>query len=321
MLTVIDLFAGCGGMTEGFRSADAGFTPLAAVEWDRAAAATYATNFGADHVVWGDIASFNAPATADVVIGGPPCQGFSGLGSRDIDDPRNVLWKEYMRVVLEADPKVFVLENVDRFIRSSEFQLLMDELGHGQLRRWKFHEPAILNAADFGVPQRRQRTILIASRVGPVRFPKPTHSRLGTGGLLRWETVASAFAGIDHQTSTTELPRRHTDVFDESVPGAFKASELHFGRRPTDQSLERYDHIPPGGGRFDLPDRLVAPADWYNGRDGPAALGCPQCHHSHGVLQAGEGQIPPPTVDEGSVRESEPRDHSSRSGTPPNVSG
>src|SRR5215831_11942908 len=108
-------------MTSGF--ARAGYEPIAAVEWDLHAAATHAANFGEEHVFWGDVTDYYDVPSADVVIGGPPCQGFSNLGSRDVADPRNKLWREYMRIVVAADPKVFVIENVERFRRSAEFEM------------------------------------------------------------------------------------------------------------------------------------------------------------------------------------------------------
>src|SRR5689334_5989895 len=98
-LRVIDLFAGCGGLSAGF-AASGSFTPVAAVESDIQAAATYAHNFGS-HVFVGDVADWaqgSMPA-ADVVIGGPPCQGFSALGRRDPNDPRNTLWRHYVTVL------------------------------------------------------------------------------------------------------------------------------------------------------------------------------------------------------------------------------
>jgi DNA (cytosine-5)-methyltransferase 1 len=251
--TLVDLFAGCGGMTAGFVAA--GFSPALAVEWDLAAASTYAANFGESHMHWGDIAdvpSSSVPAV-DVVIGGPPCQGFSNLGTRDPADPRNKLWLEFLRVVRAADPKVFVLENVDRFSRSAEFGLLMDSIGD----RWRHVDWAVLNAADYGVPQRRQRTILIASRVGPVALPAPTCSRES------WSTVRSAFEGVPFATDCFDLPSSSVSFFGQTVPGIFKSTDLHLGRRPQQKSLARYDCIPPGGGRFDLPDHLLPPC-WAN---------------------------------------------------------
>lgn len=248
-------------MTAGF--VDAGFEPVSAVEWDLHAAATYAANFGEDHMHWGDIEEYTDVPKADVVIGGPPCQGFSNLGTRDADDPRNVLWKEYMRVVLEANPQVFVLENVDRFSTSSEFQLLMDELTDGRLKRWKHVDWNVVNAADYGVPQRRRRTIVLASRVGPISLPEPTHARGGARGLDRWSSVRSAIGRVPAWPDTTDLPESRVEMFGETVPGIFKSKDIHLGRNPQPTSLLRYDCIPPGGGRFDLPDELM-PACWAN---------------------------------------------------------
>src|SRR3954469_13513555 len=117
--TLIDLFAGCGGMTAGF--VEHGFRPVLAVEHDLHAAATYAANFGEDHTRWADIADVTDDEIpeADGVIGGPPCQGFSNLGSKDVNDPRSQLWKQYLRFVQVARPQVFVIENVDRFRKSA----------------------------------------------------------------------------------------------------------------------------------------------------------------------------------------------------------
>src|SRR5688572_8835584 len=123
-LRLIDLFAGCGGLTKGF--VDTGrFAPVAAVEWDLHAAATYAHNFG-DHVHVGDIADWTARSLpgADVVIGGPPCQGFSMLGRRDPKDPRNAMWEHYLETLVRVRPAFFVLENVPQFLKSEEFLAL-----------------------------------------------------------------------------------------------------------------------------------------------------------------------------------------------------
>lgn len=259
--TVVDLFAGCGGMTAGFVAE--GFDPQLAVEWELPAAATYAANFGERHTRWIDIAELRDDEVpkVDVVIGGPPCQGFSNLGTKDPDDPRNRLWKEYLRVVLAANPQVFVIENVDRFSKSAEFALLMNELNGGSLKRWKHHDAAVLNAADYGVPQRRQRTILIASRVGPIKLPTATHSKSGSEGKAPWTTVRDAIGHIPLRPVGIDLPDSWDTFFGEKLAGVFKSQQLHLGRRPTRTSLERYDHVPPGGGRFDLPPHLT-PRCW-----------------------------------------------------------
>ncbi|MCO8274594.1 DNA cytosine methyltransferase [Actinoplanes sp. TRM 88003] len=269
--TMIDLFAGCGGMTVGFGRE--GYQSVLAVEWERAAAATYAANWGEGHTHWGDIAEVKADdiPDADVIIGGPPCQGFSNLGSKDVNDPRNKLWKEYLRFVQVARPQVFVIENVQRFSRSSEYQLLLDEADGGILKDYEL-SPGVLLAADYGVAQRRPRTIIIGSRVGKIELPDPTHARVPSadllnGELLPWETVRSRIAGLDERPATTELPDVFTEYFEHRIPGAFKGMDIHFGRQPTAKSLDRYDHVPPGGGRFDLPDYLL-PRCWRDKKSG-----------------------------------------------------
>lgn len=253
---MIDLFAGCGGMTAGFTRH--GFVPVLAVEHNLYAAATYAANFGEDHTYWGDISELleNDLPEVDVVIGGPPCQGFSNLGGRRPDDPRNTLWQAYMEVVKRTRPKVFVIENVERFRASPEFEQLLAESREGPFSDYELTHGVLL-AADFGVAQRRPRTIIIGSRVGRVDLPRPTHARTPTGRLKPWQTVRQKIGELPERTSVNSLPDSQTRYFGRLVPGTFKGLDLHFGRSPRELSLQRYDCIPPGGGRFDLPDELL----------------------------------------------------------------
>ncbi|WP_231967418.1 DNA cytosine methyltransferase [Mycobacterium sp. E136] len=261
-LRMIDLFAGCGGMTEGFKRH--GFKPVLSVEWNLHAAATYASNHGKAHTFWGSIddALEREIPKADVVIGGPPCQGFSNLGSKDVNDPRNKLWKRYLEVVERAQPDVFVIENVSRFRQSSEFQLLVDEAATGRIADYELTHD-VLVAADFGVAQKRPRAIVIGSRIGKIEPPRPTHSRDLQLGTKPWATVRDRIFGLPERPITTELPQTQTSYFGQVVPGEFKWLDLHFGRTPRAFSLQRYDCIPPGGGRFDLPDELRSEC-WRN---------------------------------------------------------
>ncbi|WP_082683985.1 MULTISPECIES: DNA cytosine methyltransferase [unclassified Mycobacterium] len=265
-LKTIDLFAGCGGMTAGFKPH--GFDPVLSVELNLHAAATYAANFGERHTFWGDIddALKGDIPDADVVIGGPPCQGFSNLGSRDVNDPRNKLWKRYLEVVERANPKVFVIENVERFKSSAEYQLLIDEAKNGLISDYEL-SPGVLLAADYGVGQRRPRTIIIGSRVGKIDLPKATHAKVPTGNLKPWVTVRDRIGALPLHPTTTTMPDTSATFFGQTVPGRFKSADLHFGRNPRELSLLRYDCIPPGGGRFDLPDELL-PDCWRNKTSG-----------------------------------------------------
>ncbi|MBT2449368.1 DNA cytosine methyltransferase [Streptomyces sp. ISL-43] len=259
-ISMIDLFAGCGGMTSGFMAAK-GYKPVMAVEWDLHAAATYASNFGEEHMRWGDIAKIqdHEIPRADVIIGGPPCQGFSNLGTRDVNDPRNKLWKEYIRFVQHAKPNVFVIENVDRFLKSSEFLLLQEEVREGGLLDGYELTSGILMAANYGAPQRRKRAIVIGSKIGKIPLPPQTHGQGNPIGLKPWRTVKDAFdrQGLADKPETTALPASSARFFGETVPGVFKSKDLHLGRTPTDLSLLRYAHVPPGGGRFNLPEELL----------------------------------------------------------------
>lgn len=254
--TLLDLFAGCGGMTRGF--VDAGFDLVGAIEYDHAAASTYAANFGEDHVHCGDIAEFTNVPTARVVIGGPPCQGFSNLGKRDPADARNKLWRDFVRVVLSADCDVFVMENVDRFAKSFEFVMLKLETGDaGRLADYEV-QTFTLNAADFGVAQRRIRTFVVGSRIGRVEAPDHTNFREPKKDQKRWRSLRQALKGFPEIANPTpDLPDSFTEYFGGEVPGEFKLRDINVGRTYQDKSIQRYDLIPPGGNRTALPEDLL----------------------------------------------------------------
>lgn len=259
-LYVADLFAGAGGITEGFRRAQ--FTPVAAVEFDRWAAQTYAANFG-DHVLacpienvkvqqrdgmlsWSGLSvdgrplEFETPQI-DVLVGGPPCQGFSPLGRMndwDFDDPRNKLWRHYMRILDVVQPKVFVIENVPEILKSAEFERLRRHVR----RLSQGYEIAfdVLNASFFGVPQSRKRAIIIGSRIGTPTLPPETLER---------RTVRDAIG---------------------SLPSKPDGKNWHIARNPLPMSLERYKCVPEGGNRFDLMQKRpdLTPKCWLKKKTG-----------------------------------------------------
>ena len=225
-IRLIDLFAGIGGMTCGFVRAKQGFEPIFAVEIEEAAAAIYRANFG-EHIHVGDIAAVEEFPKADVVIGGPPCQGFSPLG-RDRDQHSraalNSLWRHFLKALEQSEPDVFVMENVPELLRSAEFATFKEMAGPEGLG-FSIRED-VLVAADFGVPQLRRRAIVIGSKLGEPPRPRATHTP------DNYVTVRDALAGLPLDPDDRSWHRGRPNI------------------RPS--SMERYKAVPEGGNRFDL---------------------------------------------------------------------
>jgi len=190
---VISLFSGCGGMDLGFHLA--GFKSLVAVEENKTASTTFKKNIDGVEVLNGDITNIKtkeildaanlSAGDVDVVIGGPPCQTFSVAGNRmGTDEPKGKLVWEYFRVVREALPKFFVMENVVGMVSWMNGKVIGEIKDHiekpillnGKEYKYKI-DFKVLNAANFGVPQNRYRVFIIGNRMDMENpFPKPTHS-------------------------------------------------------------------------------------------------------------------------------------------------
>jgi len=207
-ITSIDLFAGAGGLSLGFHLADLGFLPVFAVEHESSAAATFARNFGCE-VFDGDIACGPEYPDADLIIGGPPCQGFSPLG-RDRDDysraKLNGLWKHFLGAVRTVRPKAFVIENVREFQKSAQFAELLHLLETDTDLRSYTPAYGVLNAADYGVPQNRHRGILVAVRdhEGDLPWPPPPIAGPNSPNESPHMTVRDAIGDLPSRTRGTD---------------------------------------------------------------------------------------------------------------------
>jgi DNA (cytosine-5)-methyltransferase 1 len=256
---LIDLFCGAGGLTLGFcPKFGHSFEPVWANDFNKESAATYNANFG-EHCVAGDIVTILEEGRiripkAEVVIGGPPCQGFSLLNKNRDEDPRKELWRPYLEVVERSGAVVFVMENVPQLLGSFEHGEI-----NGVAEKMGFRVThAKLLAADYGVPQVRYRAFIVGCKFADPAdfFPPPrTHYNPKNGYLpgiaghvgnpLPWRTVRDAIGELG--------PPEGTEIRDIDPP-----DDLHFGRSPTPKSLSRYMAISREGmNRFDL--QRVAP--------------------------------------------------------------
>lgn len=272
-IRVIDLFAGAGGFTAGFCAASDRYRTVSAVEWDVDAAASYEATFGEGIVFAGSIQSWldqgDVPQV-DLVVGGPPCQGFSTLGKQDEEDERNSLWREYMRTILAAKPKYFVVENVAAFAASPQYHLFKQETEPGGALEDYDFDHRVLNAADYGAPQARKRTVIIGHRRS-LPFPGWPDKTNADAPI----TVSQAFreAGVRTAVDGIDFPDdRRVSFAGQLLAGPFSREQLHLGRRYTQLSLDRFEAIPERGNRFDLarerPDLL--PKCWIGHKSGSA---------------------------------------------------
>jgi len=203
--TVVDLFCGAGGLSEGFRQA--GFDILLGIEADATAAATYQKNNPGTQLIVKDIRTVSTKEIrkmiknrkVNVIVGGPPCQGFSMAGRRIPSDPRNSLFREYIRIVNVVRPSVCIMENVRGLLSMKTphgarvIDVILTEFSNaGYIPR--LHS---INTADYGIPQRRYRIFIIATKEGiKFEFPKPTHSEKGLAKDGRRLKVWKGIRGI-----------------------------------------------------------------------------------------------------------------------------
>ncbi|MBP1906310.1 DNA (cytosine-5)-methyltransferase 1 [Paenibacillus turicensis] len=205
---IVSLFSGCGGLDLGF--INAGHKIIWANDFDADAVASYKTNIG-DHIILGDIRQIESAAIpdCDMVIGGFPCQGFSLANlKRTESDERNKLYLEFYRVIRDKKPKYFVAENVKGILSLGKGAVLnlivedFEEAGYNVTYK-------LINCADYGVPQIRQRVIFIGIRKDideVIEFPEPSHDEKEDSELLKWVSMKDALLHIPEPDENTTIP-------------------------------------------------------------------------------------------------------------------
>lgn len=288
LLRTIDLFCGAGGITEGFRQAQ--YECLYANDCMPEAIETFKKNHPG---AWAECENIEqvkphevraklgiAKGELDVLVGGPPCQGFSiNAPERFLTDPRNKLFKDYVRFLEEFEPKTFLFENVPGLLSLGDGKVLDRILA--EFGRLDYHVTVkILFAAHYGVPQERWRLILLGSRLGEIAPPEPTHYASGranfrSGGVLTFRLTESdkhrLKSAVTVKDAIGDLPRLEMGEGAETIGYTVqKASAYasmmrnpegitynHFAAKLSKQNAERMKHVKPGGSWRDIPFDLL----------------------------------------------------------------
>jgi DNA (cytosine-5)-methyltransferase 1 len=315
--TVIDLFCGCGGLSSGF--SQAGFKILGGLDKNDQALVTFQRNFPRAQAIAADLSQIGPDTVArqfglrrgelDCLIGGPPCQGFSKnvpAADRFLDDPRNSLMRVFLDFVERLQPKFVLIENVAEVLRayegavSSEITGRLNDLGYEV-------ESAVLNSANFGVPQLRRRAFFLAGRTKRVaHLPSPTHvykefqpqlERLFKKAVSVWDAIGDlpaleAGAGSD----PCAYSKSPGSEFQHLVRNGDEHVYNHVARRLTPIQLKRIKCLGPGEGINDLPDE-IRPAQGYSGAYARLRVEEPARTITRWVFHPGSGRFVHPTDD------------------------
>lgn len=266
-LKFIDLFCGCGGFTQGFKQA--GCIPLLGVDIWPDATTTYKYNFPESNIINADITKLTADdllvaanskkSDIDIIIGGPPCQGFSISGKRLIDDPRNILYKSFVQMVADIKPKIFVMENVPGLISMANGKVkdavIEDFENIGYNITWQ-----ILAADNYGVPQHRRRVFFVGlnqKHFQNIRFEFPAaitkYHKLSCKDAISDLDFIADDVTLSDETNYVIAPQNEYQF--HMRLGSTKLWN-HVATLHTDQTKKIIAMVPDGGNYLDLPKEL-----------------------------------------------------------------
>jgi DNA (cytosine-5)-methyltransferase 1 len=252
-LKFIDLFSGCGGFSKGLEMA--GHKCVLGVDFDKYAVETFAKNHKHAQAVCIDIHKLSKAKLSqyieineiDMVVGGPPCQGFSTVGKGDADDDRNSLFKQFIRIVKLTSPKVVIFENVTGILAKKNEKVLKNILKSFEKLGYEM-DARVMSAEEYGVPSKRRRTIIMGVRNTDPVFPKISHG------------VRSKKSEVTVQDAFKKLETKSGKIFNHNVDLATVKNKL---------DEKRLKHIPAGHGiRYEkdelqfLPKSLRYDIDW-----------------------------------------------------------
>ena len=259
---VLDLFCGAGGLSWGLHK-NRNFKTLIALDFDAEAAKTFKKNMPEAEVVVGDITDKDVKEKVirlakekkiNMIAGGPPCQGYSMKGKKlGLADPRNFLFREYLNIVEELQPEVFVIENVKGLLISSK-GWFRDEIIQSIEKLGYCVEHGILNAADFGVPQSRERAIFICSKGQPIPLPKAKTQKRTT---VRDAISDLAYLNSGEGAFQQDYKNSPESDYQELMRKGSKKLYNHKASNHKAVAIEKLKMIPPEQGKECLPKELL----------------------------------------------------------------
>ena len=249
-----DLFSGVGGLSQGFISA--GFEIAFAIEFDKEIADAYAKNHPGTEMINENICTIDVESVKerhphiDLIMGGPPCQGFSQKGKRmSINDPRNFLFQQFVRFVESFKPKYFVLENVPNIITTSN-GYFKDQIIESFSKLGYTVNCGVLSASEFGIPQDRHRAVFIGVLgENGIELPKSPNKRV----TIEEAIYDLPFIGSGEGEEISQYDKKATSDYQKQLRNGSKVLYNHVATKHSDLALERLSLIPKGAGREVLP--------------------------------------------------------------------
>ena len=259
-MITIDLFSGAGGLSLGLKQA--GMDVVISNELEKDFAETYRKNSPSCRMINKNIYDIDFGREAgeiglsgkvDLVAGGPPCQGFSTVGRKDKNDVRNSLFEQFLRVVSETKPRYVLFENVSGFKRLYE-GIAYKGTVEGLSSMGYEYVSGVLNAMDYGLPQSRQRTIILAWREGenPVFLPTPTHGSKRKPFLTLLDAI-SDLPPIGTGLSSSSYLCNPQNEYQKLLRGSCTVLTEHFCAKYGDRMKSVISKVPPGGSIMDVP--------------------------------------------------------------------
>ncbi len=252
-LHAVSLFCGCGGLDAGAEKA--GFNTVAAFDLDEDAVETFNANLKSKAAV-ADIANLSKdalPRDVELLLGGPPCQGFSSAGAKRVDDPRNRLWHHYAAVIANVQPKYFVMENVRGFLQT-EAPRFIKELSKWRKPSYRV-ESRLINMQFYGVPQRRIRAFIVGVRSDQppvIPWPQPEAEEFGAQ-RRHHPCLISIKEALEELGPAKAATDRTTKTGDDHVYLSLESKHIAIAK-----------HVPNGGALKDIPELALPPL--YRGR-------------------------------------------------------